>query len=95
MCFCYYLITQTDTALLSWLYITQQAEAAILQLLPTLDGNLVGVEGLRIFLLLTALLYVIQKREVEPATKLAEGLAAALQRLSAENLQVTGTMENV
>ncbi|KAG7229828.1 hypothetical protein INR49_012477 [Caranx melampygus] len=66
-----------------------EAEAALLQLLPTLDGNLVGVEGLRIFLLLTALLYVIQEHEKEPATKLAEGLAAALQRLSAESLQVT------
>lgn len=74
--------------------LSQQAEAALLKLLPTLDGDLVGVEALRIFLLLTELLHVIQKHKKESAIKLAEGVAAAFQQLSAESVQVIGTVEN-
>uniref|UniRef100_A0A3B4TDV0 Probable E3 ubiquitin-protein ligase HERC4 n=1 Tax=Seriola dumerili TaxID=41447 RepID=A0A3B4TDV0_SERDU len=67
-----------------------EVEAAVLQLLPSLDGNLVGVEGLRVFLLLNELLHVTQKHIQWPNTDLAEAVAAAFQRLSAESLQVIG-----
>ncbi|XP_039989978.1 probable E3 ubiquitin-protein ligase HERC3 isoform X2 [Xiphias gladius] len=65
-----------------------EVETAVLQLLPSLDERPVGVEGLRIFLLLNELLHVIQKHKQGQNTKLAEAVATALLRLSAESLQV-------
>ncbi|XP_047453396.1 probable E3 ubiquitin-protein ligase HERC3 [Mugil cephalus] len=67
-----------------------EVEAAILQLLPSLDKNPVGVEGLRIYLLLNELLHVIQKHTQQQSTKLAEAVAAAVTGLSGKNLQVIG-----
>ncbi|XP_071362182.1 probable E3 ubiquitin-protein ligase HERC3 isoform X2 [Trachinotus anak] len=64
-----------------------KVEAAVLQMLPSLDVKPVGVEGLRIFLLLNELLCVIQKHKQPLCTKLAEAVAAALLRLSAGSLQ--------
>ncbi|XP_034033116.1 probable E3 ubiquitin-protein ligase HERC3 [Thalassophryne amazonica] len=65
-----------------------EVEAAITRLLPSLNNNPVGVEGLRIFLLLNELLYMIQKHR--PCTKLAEAVAAAIVKLPAECLHVIG-----
>lgn len=66
--------------------------AAALQLLPSLDGNPAGVEGLRIFLLLTELLRVIQTfGEVTQQTELTDQIAAAIRRLSDGHMQVIGT----
>ncbi|XP_029290721.1 probable E3 ubiquitin-protein ligase HERC3 isoform X2 [Cottoperca gobio] len=65
-----------------------KVEAAVLHLLPSLDKKPVGVEGLRIFLLLNDLLHVIQRHKLRSSTNLAEAVAAAIQRLSAESLQV-------
>ncbi|XP_044213219.1 probable E3 ubiquitin-protein ligase HERC4 [Thunnus albacares] len=65
-----------------------RVEAAITQLIPSLDENPVGVEGLRIYLLLIELLHVIQKHNQQHSTNLAEALAAAIVRLSADNRQV-------
>ncbi|XP_049430285.1 probable E3 ubiquitin-protein ligase HERC3 [Epinephelus fuscoguttatus] len=65
-----------------------EVEAAVLHLLSSLDEKPVGVEGLRIFLLLNELLHVIQRRKT--STELAEAIAAATQRLPAESLQVIG-----
>ncbi|TNN55021.1 putative E3 ubiquitin-protein ligase HERC6 [Liparis tanakae] len=59
-------------------------EAALLQMLPALDEMPVGVEGLRVFLLLNELLRAIQ------STELAEAAAAAVQRLCADSLQALG-----
>lgn len=72
----------------------QQVEAAVLQLIPSLDEKPVGVEGLRIFLLLTELLHVIPRQKWQQSTKLALALAAAIQRLSTESCQVTGTVRD-
>lgn len=79
---------------LTWCSISsEQIEVAVLKLLPSLDESPAGVEGLRIFVLLTELLHVIQ-RNVTPAQsiELAEKLAAAMHRLSAKNIQVLGRM---
>lgn len=70
----------------------QQVETGVLQLLPSLDVAPVGVEGLRIFLLLNELLHEIKRRKGPNNTKLAEAVAAAMQRLSAESLQIIGTL---
>ncbi|XP_044213215.1 probable E3 ubiquitin-protein ligase HERC4 isoform X1 [Thunnus albacares] len=67
-----------------------EVEAAVMHLLPSLDKKPVGVEGLRIYLLLFELLHVIQKHERQQSTKLAEVVAAAVVRLSADSLQVIG-----
>ncbi|XP_034735089.1 probable E3 ubiquitin-protein ligase HERC4 [Etheostoma cragini] len=67
-----------------------QVEAAVLHLLPSFDETSVGVEGLRLFLLLNELLHVIQRHHPLPSMKLAEAVAAATQRLSTESLQVIG-----
>lgn len=75
---------------------SQQVEAAALHLFPSLDEEPVGVEGLRIFLLLNELLHVTQRHGRAPtSTKLAEAAAAAMKRLSAESLQVIGTVRDV
>ncbi|XP_068567720.1 probable E3 ubiquitin-protein ligase HERC3 [Cebidichthys violaceus] len=68
-----------------------EVEAAVLQLLPSLDEMPVGVEGLRIHLLLNELLHVIQRHDLRrTSTTLAEAVAAAVQRLCAGSLQVLG-----
>ncbi|XP_060933112.1 probable E3 ubiquitin-protein ligase HERC4 [Limanda limanda] len=66
-----------------------EVAAAVLQLLPSFVDP-VGVEGLRIFLLLNDLLHVIQKLHRPQSTELAQAVAAAVLKLSAENLQVIG-----
>uniref|UniRef100_A0A672YRH4 Probable E3 ubiquitin-protein ligase HERC3 n=1 Tax=Sphaeramia orbicularis TaxID=375764 RepID=A0A672YRH4_9TELE len=66
-----------------------QVEATIIHLLPTLNPAPVGVEGLRIYLLLNELLHVVQ--EHKQSSKLAEAVAAAVHRLSADSLRVLGT----
>ncbi|XP_060933111.1 probable E3 ubiquitin-protein ligase HERC4 isoform X2 [Limanda limanda] len=66
-----------------------EVAAAVLKLLPSFVDP-VGVEGLRIFLLLNDLLHVIQKLHRPQSTELAQAVAAAVLKLSAENLQVIG-----
>ena len=61
-------------------------------MLPLLDTNPVGVEGLRIYVLLNELLHVIQKHTRQQNTKLAEAVAAAITNLPAKSLQVIGTV---
>lgn len=66
--------------------------AAALQLLPSLGESPAGVEGLRIFLLLTELLHVTQRSEdFTQCTELTDKTAAAIQRLSDGDMQVIGT----
>ncbi|TKS73024.1 putative E3 ubiquitin-protein ligase HERC6 [Collichthys lucidus] len=67
-----------------------EVEAALLELLPSLDEKLVGVETLRIFLLLNELLHVIQRNKQRQSTELAVMVAAAIRRLSEESLHVIG-----
>ncbi|XP_070828128.1 probable E3 ubiquitin-protein ligase HERC4 [Chaetodon trifascialis] len=68
-----------------------EVEAAVLRLLPSLDKNPVGVEGLRIYLLLNELLHAIQRnKHPQASTKLAEAVAAAVLSLSPDSLQVIG-----
>ncbi|XP_053175956.1 uncharacterized protein LOC128359488 [Scomber japonicus] len=67
-----------------------EVETAVMHLLPSLDKNPVGVEGLRIYLLLIELLHVIQKMKWQWSTNLAEAVAAAIVGLSADSLQVIG-----
>ncbi|XP_070686886.1 probable E3 ubiquitin-protein ligase HERC4 [Pempheris klunzingeri] len=68
-----------------------EVEAAVLHLLPSLNEKPAGVEALRIFLLLTELLHVIQKhKRPQMSAKLAEPFAAVIQRLPAESRQVIG-----
>uniref|UniRef100_M4ALN1 Probable E3 ubiquitin-protein ligase HERC3 n=1 Tax=Xiphophorus maculatus TaxID=8083 RepID=M4ALN1_XIPMA len=71
-------------------FVWREVEAAILQLLPLLDKNPVGVESLRIFLLLNELLHVIQKYRKQQRSKLAEMVATAVASLSRESLMVLG-----
>lgn len=65
--------------------VLEQAEAAAIPMLPCLDQSPVGVEALRVYLLLIELLVVVQFKK---GTELAEELAAAIQRLSADSRQV-------
>ncbi|XP_051238205.1 probable E3 ubiquitin-protein ligase HERC4 [Dicentrarchus labrax] len=68
-----------------------EVEDGLLHLLRSLDKNPVGVEGLRIYLLLNELLHVIQKHNKRnTSTKLAEAVAATVLSLSADSLQVIG-----
>ncbi|XP_078139120.1 putative E3 ubiquitin-protein ligase HERC3 isoform X2 [Centroberyx gerrardi] len=68
-----------------------EVEAAVMNsLLPSLGGKPIGVEGLRIYLLLTELLHMIQKHKQQQSTKLPEAVAAAMLRLPAASLQVLG-----
>lgn len=69
-----------------------QVEAAVLQLLPTLDVKPVGVEGLRVFLLLGELLHAMQKCGWQQNTRLAEAVADVMQRLPDESVQILGTV---
>lgn len=68
-----------------------QVVAAILDLLPSANKRPVGVEGLRIFLLLNELLYTIQKHNRQKSSRFAETVAAAVLSLSPESLQIIGT----
>ncbi|XP_070764277.1 probable E3 ubiquitin-protein ligase HERC3 [Enoplosus armatus] len=68
-----------------------EVEAAVLHLLPSLEKQPVGVEGLRIFLLLNELLHARQTdKQRQTSTKLAEAVAAAVLSLSADSLRVVG-----
>ncbi|XP_007558653.1 probable E3 ubiquitin-protein ligase HERC4 isoform X2 [Poecilia formosa] len=68
-----------------------EVEASVLRLLPLFDKNPVGVESLRIFLLLNELLHVVQKhRKQQQRSKLAEMVATAVTSLSRESLKVLG-----
>ncbi|XP_075962648.1 putative E3 ubiquitin-protein ligase HERC4 [Anarhichas minor] len=72
-------------------HVMAEVEAAVLLLLPSLDEMPVGVEGLRIHLLLNELLHVIQRHDLRrTSTTLAEAVAAAVQRLCAGSLRVLG-----
>ncbi|XP_037538558.1 probable E3 ubiquitin-protein ligase HERC4 [Nematolebias whitei] len=81
---------QTFKKLVKNVSVWDEAEAAVLHLLPLLDRNPVGVESLRVFLLLNELLHVRQKHTKQRNTKLAEALAAAVTSLSLQSLQVLG-----
>ncbi|KAM7396240.1 hypothetical protein PAMP_019297 [Pampus punctatissimus] len=65
-----------------------EVEAAVTHLISSLVEKPVGVEGLRIYLLLIEFLSVMQKHKRQPSTNLAGAVAAAVVRLSADNLQV-------
>ncbi|XP_071401090.1 probable E3 ubiquitin-protein ligase HERC3 [Centroberyx affinis] len=66
-----------------------EVEAVVMNsLLPSLGENPIGVEGLRIYLLLTELLHMIQTHKLQQSTKLPEAVAAAMLRLPAASLQV-------
>ncbi|XP_040893624.1 probable E3 ubiquitin-protein ligase HERC4 [Toxotes jaculatrix] len=67
-----------------------EVETAVMQLLQSIEKKPVGVEGLRIFLLLNELLHVIQKHKRQQSTKLAEAVAAAVLSLPDESIQVIG-----
>ncbi|XP_029379415.1 probable E3 ubiquitin-protein ligase HERC3 [Echeneis naucrates] len=67
-----------------------EVEAAVVQLLQSFNKTPMGVEGLRLILLLNELLYVIQKHKRPQSTKLTEAFAAAVLSLSADRLQVIG-----
>uniref|UniRef100_A0A3Q3IRN4 HECT-type E3 ubiquitin transferase n=1 Tax=Monopterus albus TaxID=43700 RepID=A0A3Q3IRN4_MONAL len=67
-----------------------EVEAAVLHLLHSLDMKSVGVEGLRVYLLLNEFLHAVQKNKRRQNTKLADAVAAAVLSLSAESLQVIG-----
>ncbi|XP_056272847.1 probable E3 ubiquitin-protein ligase HERC4 [Pseudoliparis swirei] len=64
--------------------VSAEVEAALLQMLSALDEMPMGVEGLRVFLLLNELLRAIQSKE------LAEAVATAVRRLCADSLHVLG-----
>ncbi|XP_062276631.1 probable E3 ubiquitin-protein ligase HERC4 [Scomber scombrus] len=67
-----------------------EVEAAVTKLIPSLNEKPVGVEGLRIYLLLIELLHVIQKHKQPESTNLTKAVAAVIVRLSADSLQVIG-----
>nr|XP_040019686.1 probable E3 ubiquitin-protein ligase HERC4 isoform X1 [Gasterosteus aculeatus aculeatus] len=68
-----------------------EVEASLLHLLPSLDKKPLGVEGLRIYLLLNELLHVIQRHKQDrSSTTLAKAIAVSLLNLSADSLQVIG-----
>jgi len=65
----------------------------VLHLLPSLDKEPVGVEGLRIYLLLNELLRAVQRHaRHRTSTALAEAVAAAVAKLSADSLRVIGAV---
>lgn len=63
-----------------------------MEMLPSLHENPAGVEGLRVFLILNELLYAMQRSGRVWSVEIAVKVAAAVQSLSTENLQVTGTL---
>ncbi|XP_030587326.1 probable E3 ubiquitin-protein ligase HERC3 [Archocentrus centrarchus] len=70
--------------------VLEEVEAAVLELLPSLDVKPVGVEGLRIFLLLSELLHAMQKCRQQQNTRLADAVADVMQRLPDESVQILG-----
>lgn len=71
-----------------------QVEKAVLKLLPSLDNKPVGVEGLRVFLVLNELLQMTQKYHQPKSLRLVEEIIAAFQKLSPESLQILGRVIN-
>ncbi|KAM4734623.1 putative E3 ubiquitin-protein ligase HERC3 [Anableps anableps] len=67
-----------------------EVENAVLLLLPSLDNNPVGVEGLRVFLVLNELLHVTQKYCRPQNLRLVEEVITGFQKLSPESLQIIG-----
>ncbi|XP_056137440.1 probable E3 ubiquitin-protein ligase HERC3 isoform X2 [Lampris incognitus] len=68
-----------------------EVKNAIMQkLLPSLGEKPAGVEGLRVYLLLMELLWVLQKHEHHQSTELSAAVAAAIVRLPKDSLQVLG-----
>ncbi|XP_036000989.1 probable E3 ubiquitin-protein ligase HERC4 [Fundulus heteroclitus] len=67
-----------------------KVEDAVLLLLRSLDSKPVGVEGLRVFLVLIELLHATQKAFGPQSLKLHEEVAAAFQKLPPESLQIIG-----
>ncbi|TMS05606.1 putative E3 ubiquitin-protein ligase HERC4 [Larimichthys crocea] len=68
-----------------------EVEAAVLHLLRSTDKKPLGVEGLRMYLLLIELLHSIQRhKRQQTSTKLAQAVAAAVLSLSPDSLQVIG-----
>ncbi|XP_029010158.1 probable E3 ubiquitin-protein ligase HERC4 isoform X2 [Betta splendens] len=70
--------------------VVTEVEEAVLLLLQSLNTKPLAVEGLRLHLLLTELLHVIQKHGRRHSERLPEALAAAVLRLPAGSLQVLG-----
>lgn len=64
----------------------------MLRLLPSLDQKPLGVEGLRIYLLLIELLHTVLKHTRQQRIKLAVAVANAVTRLSNESLQIIGML---
>ncbi|KAM9365376.1 E3 ISG15--protein ligase HERC5-like [Pholidichthys leucotaenia] len=71
-------------------HVQAEVKAAVLHLLPSLNKNPVGVEGLRIYLLLSELLHVMQKHTADESTKLEQAVATAVTNLSTQSLQTIG-----
>ncbi|XP_075898837.1 putative E3 ubiquitin-protein ligase HERC4 [Nelusetta ayraudi] len=72
-------------------HLLSEVVAAALQVLHSLDESPAGVEGLRIFLLLTELLHVTQRsKDLTQWIELTDKTAAAIQRLSDRDKQVIG-----
>ncbi|RVE72057.1 hypothetical protein OJAV_G00057880 [Oryzias javanicus] len=69
--------------------IQSEVEKAVMKMLPSLHKNPAGVEGLRVFLILNELLYAIQRSRRMWSVEIATKVAAAVQSLSTENLQIT------
>ncbi|XP_024138388.1 probable E3 ubiquitin-protein ligase HERC4 [Oryzias melastigma] len=69
--------------------IQSEVEKAVMEMLPSLHENPAGVEGLRVFLILNELLYAMQRSGRVWSVEIAVKVAAAVQSLSTENLQVT------
>ncbi|MED6263774.1 hypothetical protein CHARACLAT_008019 [Characodon lateralis] len=65
-------------------------EDAVLLLLPSLDNKPVGVEGLRVYLVLNELLHANQQHCNPQSLRLTEEIFAAFQKLPPESLQIIG-----
>ncbi|KAM4619545.1 putative E3 ubiquitin-protein ligase HERC3 [Polymixia lowei] len=69
-----------------------KVEDVVMQsLLPSLDERPVGLEGLRVYLLLTELLRVLQKHRQQESIQVTVAVAAAMLKLPPESLQVLGS----
>lgn len=69
--------------------VLEAVEAEVMRLLRSLDKSPLGVEALRIYLLLPEFLHVLQDKN-KVCSALATALAASVLRLSEDNLQVLG-----
>ncbi|XP_029010160.1 probable E3 ubiquitin-protein ligase HERC3 isoform X2 [Betta splendens] len=70
--------------------VVEKLELAVVELLRSLDKKPVGVEGLRIYLLVNELMHVIQEHKLHPCVELAAAAAGAMQRLGGQGLQTLG-----